>query len=182
MEMNHVTMLIISVLVMVLGIYLTFGIYPSYINSLYDKVCYVFSYIRGYIFRDKGDYIPNEYERMAYDSISKYIPLPCKSTSHSVKRQEFNSPAEFYDSFLKTIAVEIIRCDNLFNHGTNNPLYPGGSGRNPFVCSTITYDGTGVSITLKDLMEDVNTYPLTTMKLEDRTIGDEIDFYFSIFT
>ena len=118
-DISKVTMLILGIVTISAGFVLAFNLMPSYKGSFDDRVCHVFAFTRGIVFRDKGgDYIPNEYEVRAYDSFAKYIPLPCKSKSLSIDITDYDDINEFKTAFIKMVGYEIIRCDNTFRYNT----------------------------------------------------------------
>ena len=168
-EMSYITMLVLASVFLVLGFYLTVQFIPEYKDNLSDIVCRIFSLLRGFIFREKHDKIPNKFETDAYDLLAKFIPLPCESRSFYV---------DSYDELLEVMSAQIMRCNDLFMYGRNNPLYPGGSGRNPFVCATIRYDLQGSEIIVSDFTKDLYNMPMSTQETDDRTLGSEISVYF----
>ncbi|GEM_PF-4099637 len=181
--LSKVTMLIIGIIVLALGFFIVLKIIPAYNENFSYHVCHLFAFTRGFILRDWENVVPNRLTVKIYDAIAKFIPLPCKARSFNISRMDYATDEEFKDDFIRLVGNQIIACDNLFHYKNNNPLYPGGAGRNPFVCSVIRYnlkrpDGSVMELSSSEFINGLQNMKISSLKTEDVTLKDKVNFMY----
>ncbi len=190
MIMSKVTMLLIGVVVLAIGIFIVINIIPAYNESVSYHVCHVFAFTRGFILRDWENMIPNRLTVSIYDTVAKLLPLPCKTRSFHISRMEYpagkEGDEEFKDDFIRLVGNQIIACDNLFHYKNNNPLYPGGAGRNPFVCAVIKYDlrksdqnpPDVMQLSTREFINGLLNMRISSLKSDENTLKDKVGFMY----
>jgi hypothetical protein len=137
MAINAVAVLIVSVLFVVIVIILLLMTAPPVKLNQEVFFCSSSAFFRGRVFTSLDITWMADY--FAYGvGIHNLLPLMCDTQRVRFDGSNFTDFKDMETEFYKTIGDQLLICDYMMNHG--DPLWPGGYGKDPQICSTITFD------------------------------------------